>query len=103
MKQSIFETGATTHAVNDLILFTDNTRELAEFRDAIYSDWVEAGNFGTERLANRFVPLFKEAQNTYCRELSDHKHIALMAGNDIFEYCQLYVDDLNSWKQEHGY
>lgn len=34
MKQEIttYETGATSHAVNDLILFTDNTRELAELR-----------------------------------------------------------------------
>lgn len=28
--KTIYETGATSHAVNDLILYTDNTRELAE-------------------------------------------------------------------------
>jgi hypothetical protein len=32
----IYETGATSHAVNDLVLFTDDTRELAELRDTIY-------------------------------------------------------------------
>jgi len=31
-----YETGASSHAVNDLILFTDNTRSLVQYRDQIY-------------------------------------------------------------------
>lgn len=101
-----FETGASTHAVNDLILFTDNTKELAAIRDAIYTDWAKTGNFGTARLYERFIPLFQAAQKSYKKEFAhspySYHHIALMTHNECVEYCNLYVLDFNNWKQEHG-
>jgi hypothetical protein len=47
-----FETGATHHAVNDLILFVDNTRECAQLRDDIYRSvlQVKPGTMGSRRV-----------------------------------------------------
>jgi hypothetical protein len=102
----IFETGATDHPVNDLILFTDNTRELAELRDLIFQTWVDFGNFGTSPHYERFIKLFNKAKNRYITEFpcfDDHKHISLMNGDQIREFCQLYVNDFNNWKEEHKF
>lgn len=99
----LFETGATNQAVNDLILFTD-TRKLAELRDSIYQNWLKFGNFGTSPNYERFIPLFNEAKKQYIREFlkyNDHKHIYLMNGEQIREYCQLYVNDFENWKEEN--
>lgn len=108
MTQAKFETGATTHAVNDLILFTDNTRDLAAFRDSIYKDVLTHGwTIGTSPLYQRFEPLFNEAKKQYQKEFAHDKasyqHIILMAAPQIREYCQLYVDDFPNWKKENGY
>lgn len=39
--KTTYETGATTHAINDLILFADNTPKLAKIRDEIYMQGVK--------------------------------------------------------------
>lgn len=99
-----FETGATSHAVNDLILFTDNTRELAEKRDSIYQTMVD---FKMEPRPDKFKSLFKSAIISYARELGDDnsRHIMSirMDGPQYNEFCQLYVNDFENWKSEHGY
>ncbi len=103
-KKIIYETGATSHAVNDLILFTDNTRELAEFRDKIYIDWAKVGSFGTTAHYERFIPLYNKAVKQYKKEFpsfEDHKHIICMDGIECREYAQLYVNDFETWKIEH--
>jgi len=77
----LYETGATNHAVNDLILFTDNTRELAESRDSIYQMWLDFGSSGTTPHYERFIRLFNKAKQRYISEFpnfEDHKHISLM-------------------------
>lgn len=103
----IFETGATSHAVNDLILFTDNTKELASLRDKLYQDWAETGNFGTSRLYERFISLFNAACKAYNKEFKHDpiscQHINSLKNAGCIEYCQLYVNDFETWKSEHGY
>ena len=99
----LYETGATDHAVNDLILFTDNTRELAELRDSIFQMWLDFGSFGVVPHYERFIRLFNEAKKSYMREFpapEDHKHIWLMNAEQIREFCQLYVIDFDTWKSE---
>lgn len=107
MAKVIFESGATNHAVNDLILFTDNTRELAEMRDNRYLDWIAAGNFGTTKLYERFMPLLNEARKMYNVEFKHDpdscQSINMMSYEEMAEYCQLYVNDFDNWKKENGY
>lgn len=93
--KSKFETGASTHAVNDLILFTDNTRELAELRDEIYALWVEKSYVPSNYM---FDELLRNAKKLYCNELTDHEHIKYMGTAEREEYKALYVADFNNWK-----
>lgn len=98
-----YETGATSHAVNDLILFTDNTRELAELRDSIYRACID---FRLTCDLDRFLKLLKAAKNAYIKTFpntEDHAHICGFSQNQIIEYCGLYVADFENWKQENGY
>lgn len=108
-----YETGATSHAVNDLILFTDNTRELAELRDKIYMQGVKpdendiikshlTGFFGNgecsgyagtiqERvkaiLQKRFARLFYEALEFYKKEFPENYYQSRgNTGSNIISY-----------------
>ena len=105
MNQTIkYETGATSHAVNDLILFTDNTRELAELRDYVYTGIINNEIEHGKEWEN-FGELFRAAKIAYKKELgnSNSLHIIQMDANQIEEYCRLYANDFTSWKKEHGY
>jgi hypothetical protein len=108
-----YETGATSHAVNDLILFTDNTRELAQRRDDIYKAYLPGVN-RTKKLVSplksmkyEFINvLLYRAMNKYLDEIpnyDDHKHIKEMTVEQQDEFAQLYVNDFENWKSEHGY
>lgn len=105
MKQEIvkYETGATSHAVNDLILFTDNTRELAELRDSIYE---ACAQFKATCDLDRFLKLLTAAKTLYIKTFpanEDHSHIYRLSQQQCIEFCGLYVADFENWKLEHGY
>jgi hypothetical protein len=106
MKQNtiIYETGATSHAVNDLILFTDNTRELAAIRDSRYESFAKPNL--PPIMGRDFRKLCEIAQERYIKEFpkyEDHKHISEMSNDQINEYCRLYAKSFDSWKLDHGY
>lgn len=97
-----FETGATSHAVNDLILYTDNTRSLAEERDRIYKIFADEGE--TPKIQD-ISQLYRKAKNEYLKEFPSpnykNLHIRQMTGKEIEEYCNLYIADFPTWKEEH--
>lgn len=109
--KAIYETGATSHAVNDLILFTDNTRELAELRDSIYLHFIsDSRPFIKDEplyleLAMKFmVTLRPAATRRYNTEFpGSSNHINKMGPGDYAEYSDLYAADFDNWKSEHGY
>lgn len=96
----IYETGATSHAVNDLILFTDNTKELDELRDKIYTMYAYVNDKPYPEEMNR---LYYAAKTAYYNEfgIQNSNHIKNMLGNEMLEYCTLYANDFQNWKQEH--
>lgn len=85
-----FETGATSSAVNELILYTDNTRELAETRDKIYEVMITCPDVS-------FRPLWWKSCTFYKKEL--RKSIFMDTGQ-INEYCQIYANRFAEWKKE---
>jgi len=98
-----FETGATTHAVNDLILFADNTRELVATRDEIYQ--MQMNGFTLLNISDHFQRLYVQATKQYKREFPDtDSRYFLPLGSDMaVEFCNLYAADFDTWKQEHGF
>lgn len=96
-----FETGATTHAVNDLILYTDNTRKLAELRDRIFSMYAHINECPTPEELKK---LFDAAKLRYIKELGwkNSAHIANMKEEQESEYCTLYASEFPDWKKEHS-
>lgn len=134
--KTTYETGATSHAVNDLILFADSTRELTAIRDEIYMQAVKpadndilkshlSGFFGNgecegyrtpiiervkEILKARFNWLFYETIDAYKKEFPDNYYQTRgNIGDNVItydqqeEFCQLYANDFETWKKEHGY
>jgi len=103
----IFETGATSHAVNELILYTNQTRELAELRDSIYTEWANNIPFTpspTDKTKSRFDKLFYAAADAYRKEFpASHNHIITMDLSEMEQYTLLYAYDFDNWKSEHGY
>lgn len=109
-KKEIYETGATSHAVNDLILFTDNTRELAELRDSIYHSFVndprpfiKDESLYLEIAYKILLHLLPEAKKAYKKEFAFFGHIADTDMAQNIEYSDLYALDFENWKSEHGY
>lgn len=91
-----FETGATSAAVNELILYTDNTRELAELRDKIYATYQ-----GSEKPdAWDMQTLVFAAQENYRACIGPKMHIRFMKTAQRQEYCQIYANRFAEWKRE---
>lgn len=99
--KTVYETGATSHAVNDLILFTDNTRELAELRDKCYLQRIKLkGRISVWDFNNLII----EAQKRYVSLFpTSSSHISKMSQPQMVEYAQLYANDFQNWKKENGY
>jgi len=98
-----FETGATTHAVNDLILFTDNTKKLAELRDDIYKKHMRSQSKDVKRqIKSKMVNLFAEDRSAYYLEFKNYNnsHIKEMTQAEMIEFCELYANYFESWKKE---
>lgn len=104
--KTTYETGATSHAVNDLILFTDNTRETASRRDEIYRKYLKPGKLidPLKSMQQEFVKVLQPyAAHRYNMELGEEnsKHIINMSKEMCEEFGQLYADDFNNWKLDH--
>lgn len=96
----IFETGATTHAVNELILFTDTTSELSELKDNIYKQVIHKQSCPNDIFLNLLIA----SQERYNKEFPKRsRHIVYMSKSEELEYCNLYASGFNNWKSEHGY
>jgi hypothetical protein len=101
----IYETGATQHHINSLILYTDNTRELVELRDEIYNNH----KYCTKLNPEIFIALCDAARLAFLRENgydSEEAHpIDKMKYKknfaDVLEFCKIYVNRFHNWKIEH--
>lgn len=104
-----YETGATSPAVNDLILFTDNTRRTAERRDEIYKKYIQP----SKKLKDWYKSMEAEFEKVLCPYAmhqywvehgeSNSKHIANIGKDGHKEFAALYASDFEHWKSEHGY
>jgi len=107
----VYETGATSHAINDLILFTDNTRELAQLRNSTYEAmWQldlmdKSGSKHEWDAIHLFDKLFKAAKAAYCLQFDaeSSQHILRIGASGKYEFCQLYLKEYDNWKVENGY
>jgi hypothetical protein len=98
----VYETGATKHHINSLILFTDNTGSLIGLRDEIYKNHEHE----TELKPEIFVALCDAARLKYLYEVEDngeeYKLIKAMRYKknytDVLEFCMIYADGFENWK-----
>lgn len=106
MKQTIiYETGATSHAVNDLILFTDTSAKLARDRDVTYTDRATNVIDDYNMYWQFYYTLFTAACVAYRHEtgkpyLVTRSHKLREASRR--EYAQLFANYYPTWKKEHG-
>jgi hypothetical protein len=97
-EKTIFETGATSSAVNELILYTDNTGKLAEHRDVVYMQLLDNPNINYP-----FHGLLSHAILHYQKEFrrkAPIEHIRNMTAEQRNEYCQIYANRFHEWKRE---
>ena len=105
-----FETGATSHAVNELILFIDTTNKMAQRRDEIYrkyikpdpklTDWFKSMKAEFEKV------LLPSAMYQYRMELGEepYQEICCNMCQDVYdEFSSIYAARFYSWKKDHGY
>lgn len=102
----IFETGATKHHINSLILYTDNTRNLVELRDKIYKENINEIKLKPEI----FVDLCENARYHFICENGyepiESKPIDKMRYkknySDVLEFCMIFANRFDNWKLEHN-
>lgn len=96
---SEFETGATNYGLNDLILWAENTPDLCEKLDNIYTKILDGGD--PEYLLKQF---FIDCKRSYMGHFGreNSKHIATLTREDLVEWVHLYQTGLKSWKFDHA-
>lgn len=97
----MFETGATTDKVNNLILFADTTRNLTEMRDAIYEtikSRIKKGATPTsDELADRFKTFLLKVKGQYIREMGNTKEAreeTNLTSSEDREFMKIYAQDI---------
>jgi len=108
----IYETGATSHAINDLILWAENTKELTMIRDSIYSRALSKGDIINlkhkdkgfsndnfyEALSRAFHKLLIVAKLSYIEKFpNDSHHITDINYSQKQEFCNLYAEGFKNW------
>ena len=95
----VFETGATTAVVNELVLYTNQTAALAERRDWIFETHHEAES-GIEALEEALKDLYYAAVTRYKREFPNgHDHLKHLMASHMWEYLSIYAADFEKWKR----
>lgn len=95
-----FETGAKTWAVNDLILFTENTQDTYNL---MLETFKTEGENCIKNPYEAFRKLFRYAQNKYISEFNTESslHIINLTEEERKDFCQLYAKDFKRWKEEN--
>jgi hypothetical protein len=101
----MYETGTTEHHINSLILYTDNTRSLIEFRDEIFKNNIHEAKLNPAI----FEPLCDAARINFLRENGyesvEAKPIDKMRykknHKDVKVYCELFANRFEDWKSDH--
>lgn len=94
-----YETGATSHAINDLILYADNTRELADLKEKKFQHILKAQR---EPMKSDFYQLFMKARASYRKEMpSAFNHLYNVTEEQENEFCRLYCEEFQQWKKEN--
>jgi hypothetical protein len=105
---TIFETGTNSHAVNELVIYTENTEKLAGERDGIYKriDQQLSGqllDISNTRLVNRlcrqFLNLFEQAKKQYLSEFDEANHILHLTKKQRREYLLIYLGYFMDWRK----
>lgn len=101
-----FETGATTHSVNDLILFADNTEKLYLIKMDIFKTYFNSEEYQKERfpLIDRLEGLLAASKITYKTTFpqpEDHAHIYGMNKIEDTEFCLIQTKDYENWKLDN--
>lgn len=104
-RKTTFETGATSAAVNELILYTDNTAKLAAMRDKIYEHIEMCELDKTLKTPSKiiFTNLMDAAEGQYFWEFGNGKesaHIKKISSHQRDEYCHIYANRFADWKRE---
>jgi hypothetical protein len=92
MNTGKFETGATTHAINDLILFVDTTRELSEFKSSSFNNAYSKNEILLYSLQQLLSKAIKEYKKTFPNK-TDHNHISTLDETQGREFIDLYIDE----------
>ncbi len=97
-----FETGARDHAINELVLFTDNTRDLVDIRDSICRTFADKTGHRAEKIA-AFLPLLNQARVMYCKEFpTSCNHIQGLTEDQRADYLSLYASEVDQWNKEQN-
>lgn len=110
-----YETGATSQAINDLILFTD--KELTEKRDSRYEyvvayEKLDHPFIASEKYKVRMLKQYSNGQfkyllydviRAYNKKIGDTYYFDTLSQKQKNEYARLYFEKYTTWKKEHGY
>ena len=94
----IYETGAKTSLINNLILLADNTQEIAKLRDTIYMQCVK----DKRSVSDEFIKLYTRTVQLFIANDLDSESIMKDETPDTkIEFCKLYADEFENWCQEN--
>ena len=93
-----YHTGATSYAVNDLLLTVESTQNLHNQLTTLFANSVN----NESRLSKRLSDFVQTAKRQYINEYRDScAHIQLMTKEQDKEYTNLLLADFENWKAEN--
>ena len=97
-----FETGASTHTVNDLILWIENDRESFSFIEKVYQD--HQRHIISDLYLGRFRSAINKSIQLYVAQFpTSSSHVDNISLNEIAELIQYFKNQYSDWSNENSY
>jgi hypothetical protein len=98
-----FETGASTHTVNDLILWIENDRESYSFIEKVYQDNQTHQIIGGVTVRDFRRPVL-EGKACYVRNFrTSSEHVRNISTEELTELMRYFFDAYSDWSNENSY
>lgn len=97
-----FETGATTHTVNDLILWIENDQRSFEQIENVYKD-NQRHKFNSFGAINFNIAVNEGISNYKLQFPTSCDHVKEMTYQELAELCRYFAKGYTNWSDENNY
>ena len=96
------ESGASNHALNDLILFAESTQSTAEELNRVYTKIRDNKKADANYLLRQYFIIARRAYLSEFNSKGAAEHIKALTKEDVKEWVHLHETEFHKWKWENS-